>query len=250
MLKAVLLDLDNTMVLFDEPGFYKQYFKRIAPFFSDLFPNGDFLERMLQATQALKENSGTQPNVDHFMNTLTQETEALQRERIWDRFVEFYRNEYDNIPRQVRAPGGLRETLAHLSGKGLKLVLASNPIFPEFVHIKRAAWVGIEPTFPWALVTHIENMSYVKPHTGYYRQIGTMIGVPPEQCLMVGNDPLNDMAAGKAGMATYLTTDGDRMDYASLQMTVGREDPPAPSPPDFTGPFREVPRVVRQLARG
>ena len=77
-----------------------------------------------------------------------------------------------------------------------------------------------------------------------------MLAVPPEQCLMVGNDPLNDMAAGAAGMKTYLTTDGKQVDYTSLQMTVDQKNPPVPILPDFTGPLRDVPRIARRLAEG
>jgi len=248
MLKAILLDLDNTMALFDEPGFYKRYFKRIAPYFSDLFPAGDFLKRMIRATQDLKENDGRLSNQEHFMATLARGAAEDQRGRIWRRFVKFYQEEYDRIERDVTAPPGLQETLDRLVARKLKLVLASNPIFPRSVHQKRAAWVGIDPAFPWDLVTHIANMRYVKPRSGYFRQISAMLGIPPEQCLMVGNDPINDMAAGRTGMKTYLTTDGKRVDYASLQMTVDREHPPAPIQPDFSGKFREITRVIARLA--
>jgi FMN phosphatase YigB (HAD superfamily) len=250
MLKAVLLDLDNTMVLFSEPQFYQRYFKRIGPFFADLFNPKAFIERMIRATRGLKDNNGQKLNVDHFLDFLTAGNVPAQREQVWQRFIQFYTQEYDRIERQVSAPEGLGKTLDFLTASGLTLVLASNPIFPEFVHQKRMAWVGIAPTDPWTLITHIGNMSYVKPRSGYFLEISRMIAIPPQQCLMVGNDALNDMAAGRVGMHTFLTTDVEALDYGSLQMTVAREDPPPLTPPDFSGRFKELPRIVTQLSNG
>ena len=253
MLKALLLDLDNTLVLFDEPAFYQGYFRRIAPFFADLIPPETFLKRLVKATRSLKISDGRQTNVQRFMTALTKEDKAgintqMRRHAIWQRFIQFYEEEYDRIEVVPDTPDGLHVTLEFLAGLDLNLVLASNPIFPEMLYFKRLAWAGIAPEFPFHLITHIENMSYVKPHTGYYLEICRLIDLSPAQCLMVGNDAVNDMAAGKAGMHTYLTTDADVVDFTSLQMTVERADADTIPPPAYQGPFKGVPRIVRRLS--
>jgi FMN phosphatase YigB (HAD superfamily) len=46
MLKDVLFDLDNTLVLYDEARFYEGYFRAISPLFSDLFSPEQFRERL------------------------------------------------------------------------------------------------------------------------------------------------------------------------------------------------------------
>jgi hypothetical protein len=41
MLKAVLTDLDNTLVLFDEVPFHQRYFDKLGRCFADLFSPED-----------------------------------------------------------------------------------------------------------------------------------------------------------------------------------------------------------------
>ena len=88
------------------------------------------------------------------------------------------------------------------------MVLASNPIFPLDVQMKRLAWAKLDH-LPFELATHIENMSFCKPRIEYYLEISKKIGAPPETCMMVGNDPVNDLIAAHAGMKTYLADDSN-----------------------------------------
>ena len=79
-----------------------------------------------------------------------------------------------------------------------------------------------------------------------------MIDVVPQHCLMVGNDPVNDMIAGNLNMKTYLATDAEEKGLASLTMSrdlrnrVTMEIPK----PDFCGPFSGVVDVVNRLMAG
>jgi FMN phosphatase YigB (HAD superfamily) len=246
MLRAILFDLDNTMVLFDEPAFYERYFIRIYRVFSDIFSPDEFRNRLLRATMALRGNSGAVNNRRFFMKVFVERYENLATE-IWRRFMKFYEDDYDEIQVEVKVPSGLHAVISRLQQSGLKLVVASNPIFPLIVQQKRMAWAGID-RFRFDLVTHIENMSFVKPRLEYYLQICEKIGEAPGDCLMVGNDPINDMVAGATGMKTYLTTEVGEIDYTSLRFTVDEESAPRHlRAPDFSGPFADVACVVEEL---
>ena len=248
MLKAVLFDLDNTLVLFDEPAFYERYFASIYRSFADIFPPEEFRSRLLRATMALRRNGGEVSNRRFFLDAFTEGCGHLVTE-LWRRFMKFYEDEYDKIDVEVNVPDGLYDGISGLQQRGLKLVVASNPIFPLMVQQKRMAWAGID-RFKFDLVTHIENMSFVKPRLEYYLQICEKIDAVPGECLMVGNDAINDMVAGMTGMKTYLTTDVGEIDYSSLRLTVDKDSAPQRvREPDFSGPFAEVARVVRELCR-
>ena len=122
-----------------------------------------------------------------------------------------------------------------------------NPIFPPSAPHKRLAWGGID-LGRFVLLTHIDNSAYVKPRLEYYRQICHTIGEPAERCLMVGNDPINDMAAGAAGLKTFLTLEAGDSATASTSLTDDLQGRALKIPePDFTGPFRDVPAVVARL---
>jgi HAD superfamily hydrolase (TIGR01549 family) len=244
MLAAVLLDLDNTLVLFDETAFYMRYMERIVPFFDDLLPGDGFRDRLLRGIRALRKNDGQVSNLDFFMNVFCDGV-ADRRQAIWERFLGFYETEYDQIPVNVQIPAGLADVIDQLQQRRLKLVVATNPLFPRIAQEKRLAWAGLSAD-RFVLLTHLENMGYAKPHPEYYRQICAMIGVPPEKCLMVGNDAINDMIAGSVGLKTFQTTEAGVIDYRAV--TKGRDVREGlVHAPDFSGTLSQVPAVVAQL---
>jgi FMN phosphatase YigB (HAD superfamily) len=244
MLKAILLDLDNTLILFDETAFYLRYMERIIPYFADIVPEEAFRDRLLEGIRGLARNDGTISNSHHFMDTFCAGHDD-RREAIWARFMRFYQTEYDHIPVDVRIPSGMEALLDQLHAWQLPLVVATNPLFPEIAQAKRLAWGGLDQG-RFALLTHMENMSYVKPRMEYYQQVCEMIGVQPRHCLMVGNDAVNDMVAGVAGLKTYLTTDAGEIDYRAV--TKGRKVRRGEShPADFSGPLTGLAAVVDRL---
>jgi len=46
MLKAILFDLDNTLILYDEARFFRGYFREIEKLFADIMPAEKFMERL------------------------------------------------------------------------------------------------------------------------------------------------------------------------------------------------------------
>lgn len=247
MLKAILLDLDNTLILFNEAEFYQGYFRKIEQRFSDLMPPDKFVERLISATRAMVKNNGEMTNAEYFITAFAQGHKD-RREELWNRFLYFYETDYDHLEAHFTLPDRLYETMDEMFQTGLKMVLASNPIFPFDVQMKRLAWAKLDH-LPFDLVTHIENMSFCKPRIEYYLEISQKIGVPPETCIMVGNDPVNDLIAAHAGMKTYLTDDSKgagsvRMDTRETLQMLQLADIPAP---DFKGPLSKVPEAVSAL---
>jgi len=246
MLKAVFIDLDNTMVLFDELVFIESFFQLLYRRFNDLFTFEDLQNRIIMATLSLNGKTGERNNRDCFLDYVAADHEG-ERDEFWRRSMEFYQNDFDQARPPVDMPDNLHEVLKQLKQMGLILVVASNPIYPRIGIEKRLAWVDVDIRY-FELVTHMENMNFVKPDMAYYQQICSKIGVLPEHCLMVGNDPGNDMAAAGVNMKTYLTTDGGAIDYSSLSLAndQNRQDP-VNLRPDFSGPLAGIIEAVRQL---
>ncbi len=245
MINAVLLDLDNTLVLFDEAVYVDRYFDRLAPRFSDLFPDQELRRRVVGATAALLENKGGDSNRAFFLSRFCSGA-GIEPEEAWERFVRFYEEDYPSIRVAAAAAPGLAAVLERLGRSRLKLALASNPVFPKIAQEARMAWAGIAENH-FDLFTHIENMSFVKPDTGYYRQICDMLREPPAACLMVGNDRVGDMAAKLAGLKTYRTTDAEAAGIATVSLTDRIGARPLPDP-DFTGPLSGLLSVVEEAS--
>jgi FMN phosphatase YigB (HAD superfamily) len=115
---------------------------------------------------------------------------------------------------------------------------------------KRMSWAGIKKD-QVNLITHMENMHFCKPRLEYYQEICQKINEKPENCLMVGDDPINDMVVKKIGMKTFLATDNiqheDRLRAISKKIRSGFISKTKRIDPDYTGPLIKLRGVLETL---
>lgn len=249
MLKAVLFDLDNTLIIFDEVTFVRGYFSSVAQRFSDVISVEQFADKLWKATIEMQNNDGSMVNRQRFLNAFSDGI-SLSQDEIWSRFERFYNEDFDKFKHLVASPDCAREVFSFIRGKGLRIVIATNPIWPLSAQMRRLSWVGLDD-FEIELVTHIDNMTYCKPRLGYYQQICSLIDETPQNCLMVGDDPANDMIAAKIGMRTYLTDDSLRRVEKPLEVSkkvIGNITDGIP-PADFKGPLACVIEAIDTLTK-
>lgn len=204
--KAVFFDLDGTLLPMDQDVFVKSYMKRLA---AHLAPHGYEPERLVKTiwggTEAMVRNNGEKTNEgvfwDYFSGVFGER--AREDEVI---FEEFYRLGFPKVAESCGFNPRAAEAIAILREKGIRRVLATNPIFPAIATEQRIKWAGLERN-DFELVTTYENSRHAKPNPAYYADILGTIGLSPEECLMVGNDVGEDMIASSLGMKVFLVTD-------------------------------------------
>lgn len=205
MIKAVLFDLDGTLLPMDQDVFTKTYFKALA---KKLIPLGYDPEELIAAiwkgTAAMVQNDGSAYNEERFWNVFTGiYGEKAERDKAV--FEEFYAKDFNMAKDSCGFDPQSAKTVKALKNAGIRVILASQPIFPRIAQENRMRWAGVDPAdFEW--ITCYENSRYCKPNPAYYREIAKQIGLAPEDCLMVGNDVTEDMVAGTIGMKTFLVT--------------------------------------------
>ena len=243
-IEAVLFDLDNTLILFEEVEFFKIYTEKLYLSFMDLMTPDDFTRRLIYSTQAMVNNNGEMNNAEYFIRDFAKGAKADEQE-LGQHFANFYENEFEQF-RPIMTPlDGVREVISTLQNMGLKLVIASNPMFPINVQITRLRWAYLDD-IPFELITASENSTYIKPRLEYYNQICEKIDIPPQNCMMVGNDAFNDMIASKIGMRTYLTTDSDHLSIELSRELAKGANLEMPTP-DYKGPLKDLVKVIIQL---
>ena len=99
----------------------------------------------------------------------------------------------------------MKKTVEKCKALGLRVALATNPLFPAVATHSRIRWAGLEPE-DFELVTTYENSSACKPDLLYYKEVMGKLGVVPDDCLMVGNDVAEDMVARHLGLRVFLLT--------------------------------------------
>lgn len=244
MLRAVLFDLDNTLIHYSEREFFERYIHGVSALFADIMPASVFIDKLLRGTQSLLRNNGEMSNAERFLDTFCADHGEL-REEVWARFSRFYETEYDQLRSLATVLPEVRDVFLRLREKDVKLVIASNPIWPLAAQAARLSWAGIGD-LRFDLITHIENTTYCKPNLEYYQEICRTIEATPETCLMVGNDPVNDMVVAHIGMKTYLVTDADEAD-TELSRSAHADAPAGIPKPDFEGSLSAVVDLIEDL---
>ena len=206
MTKAILFDLDGTLLPMDQEVFVRDYFRRMAQF---LAPHGYDPQTLKKAiwtgTGAMVNNDGSALNEDVFWRAFNA---AIGRDARQDEalFTQFYTDIFPQSRDSCGFNPAAAEAIREIKAMGYRVVLATNPLFPAIATRSRIQWAGLNPE-DFELITTYENIGFCKPNPEYYREILRRIRVSPEDCLMVGNDVTEDMAAVELGMRGFVLTD-------------------------------------------
>ncbi|MBE5787393.1 MAG: HAD family hydrolase [Clostridiales bacterium] len=206
-LKAILFDLDGTLLSMDQDAFIRLYFQALC---AHLAPRGYDPQGVINAVQtgigAMVQNTGERKNEPVFWDAYRRQT-GRDAQTDLPLFEEYYQNHFVQTRASCGVMPGATECIRHLKAQGFRLVLATNPIFPAAATLQRIQWAGLCPEdFEW--ITTYENSRFCKPNPDYYRQLAKDLQLQPEECLMAGNDALEDMIAQKTGMKVFLLTKG------------------------------------------
>ncbi len=205
-LKAVFFDLDGTLLPMDQDVFIKTYFGAISQklAFRGYNPK-ELINAIWQGTGAMIKNNGDKTNEEVFWQVFASiyGEKALSDTPYFDKF---YEENFDEIKAVCGHNPKAKETINFLKSKNIRLILATNPIFPKIATEKRMSWADLTPN-DFELFTSYENINFSKPNLKYYEELLSRTGLKAEDCLMVGNDVSDDMVAEKLGFNVFLLTD-------------------------------------------
>ena len=203
---TVLFDLDGTLLPMDQNAFIKAYFGGLA---RRLAPHGydpqKLIDAIWQGTAAMIKNNGEETNENRFWQgfKIAYGKNGRTDEEL---FSAYYQEDFDKVSETCDSTPAAREIIDTIKACGLRTALATNPIFPRMATERRIAWAGLS-TSDFELYTTYENSRFCKPNLDYYRDVMQTLGVSPEECLMVGNDVVEDMVAETLGCRVFLLTD-------------------------------------------
>ena len=205
-MNTILFDLDGTLLPMDQGRFMEAYFRELTKKCEPLsYEAKKLVEGIWVGTKAMILNDGSASNEtrfwDAFSSFLGDEIRLHE-----PRFAEFYAKEFHRVKESTTPTPLAVECVRLLKEKGYRVVLATNPIFPQIGIHARIDWAGLKPE-DFSHITTYENSCHCKPNLAYYRGILKAIDKKPEECMMIGNDVEEDMCAAQLGMDTFLLTD-------------------------------------------
>ncbi len=208
MAKAILFDLDGTLLPMDNDEFTKTYFYLLSEAAKEwgYTDRDELIKAVWGGVKYMYMNDGSVTNDKVFWKGFSK---ALGRDCSNDsaKFDTYYYNGFKKAQVATKENPQAIEVIKLAHEKADFVILATNPIFPLEAYRERLRWIGLSLS-DFDIVTDYESCHFTKPHTAYYEEILSQIGVKPHDALMIGNDCDEDMVpALKLGMDFFLVDD-------------------------------------------
>ncbi len=205
-IRAILFDLDGTLLPMDQERFMKGYFQLLA---ANMAKSGYEPKKLIDAiwagTAAMVKNDGKRTNEKVFWEKMAESYGPGVYDDI-PLFDAFYRGDFQKAKSFCGFNSDAARTVRQAREMGYQTALATNPVFPMVAQESRLGWAGLALS-DFELCTSYENAGYCKPNPLYYADIARRLNLDPKECCMVGNDTTEDLAAAEIGMQTFLLTD-------------------------------------------
>jgi FMN phosphatase YigB (HAD superfamily) len=211
MFKAILFDLDDTLLANSIETFIPAYFQALGQYVAHLIPPERLVDEIMHATRAMEENDGTGLTNEEAFASVFYPAVGYERQELEPVFMQFYRDEFPKL-QELTCPVTCARLLVDWAfERDLQVVVATNPVFPRLAIEQRLEWADVPVTeFDYALITSYETMHATKARPAYYREIVARLDCEPRECLMVGDDWERDMVpAATAGVPIYWITRPD-----------------------------------------
>ena len=205
MLTTLLFDLDNTLIGNPTRTFVPAYLKALQHHTREL-PGGDqLIDGLLAATRLVVSTDHPDRTNEAVIWDHLEQVVGIDRVSAEPIFNNFFESAYFELEPLVECRPAARTLIETCFELGYRVVIATNPIYPKAAIEGRLLWGDIPVTaFDYALVTYYENMHAAKPAVAYYEDILRQIGADASECLMIGDDWINDIVPANAlGMQTW-----------------------------------------------
>jgi FMN phosphatase YigB (HAD superfamily) len=209
-IRAILFDLDGTLLHNDMGVFLPHYFRLLTTRVAHMVRADEFMDHLLHATEMMMANDGRATNEEVFAEAFYP-LAGHDRDEWEPVFLHFYTNDFPMLRKYTHPKPEARHVVQVAFDLGYDVVIATNPLFPAIAVEQRLEWAGVAD-FPYCMVTSYENSRATKPNLLYFQEILETIGRPAAASLVVGDEDM-DMVAARLGCHTFLVP-GPRTEIA------------------------------------
>ncbi len=240
MIKAILLDMDNTLLRNPDRRFAAAFRAQWESHFEARCNLRDAAIALRGALQSLNSAADARRSNAQRMRAELARRLPLDAARLDAVLAEFYAERYPLLQPLVAPVSSAPELLEFLLRDELLVAIATNPLYPEAAIRLRLQWAGLGEFIERVdFITHSENMRFAKPSQEYYAETIARLGVEPDEAMMIGDSHANDIEPARAlGLRAWHVTDDESLArvFRKLRETDWREEGPRPLRSDMILP--------------
>ena len=204
-IEAVLFDLDGTLLDIDFDRLMHDYTTALGPVVGSLLGVDDktAIGLVMGGTERMMKPHPRMTNKSVFDEYIRHKTGVdISHPHAEAVLEDFYTHVF---PTFGEGHGPFPETVELIEtcfSYGLPVGIATQPLFPALATRARMRWARLD-AFDIPVVSSYEVSTSTKPHAEYFLEMAARLEVSPDRCLMVGDEPVLDMAAERVGMSTF-----------------------------------------------
>lgn len=204
MIKAVLLDLDDTLLTNPDNVFVPALLAAMDTYFAGEYAIGGVGTAVAATLKQMALSSDVHITNSDVAGACIAAVVGCAPAELAPGFAAFYRDVFPRL-RQYTTPRPIAaELVADLKARGVAVILATNPVYPATAIHQRMAWAGLPAANGFTFVTTGDEMHFTKPNPAYYAETLARAGFEPEETVMVGNSLRNDiLPANQLGLHTF-----------------------------------------------
>jgi FMN phosphatase YigB (HAD superfamily) len=202
---TLLLDLDNTLLDSDMDTFLPAYFQAFSGFLQDKVEPELMLSALLSGTRKMMASSDPSRTLQQVFDDEFFPKIGLERDELQPRIDQFYEEVFPTLSYLTRPRPEAVDLVNWALAQGIRLAIATNPLFPLAAIHHRMRWANLPPEdFRFSVVSAYETFHFSKPSPLYFAEVLGRMGWPEGPILMVGDDVERDLPGSHAlGLPTY-----------------------------------------------
>lgn len=196
-LKAIMFDLDGTLLPMNEEEFTKGYFELLCKQFVPLgYEKDTFIKTIWTGTKLMLQNNGAHTNEFVFWDYFAQVYGKEKVEESKLEFEKFYMTEFENTKKYCKENKFAKEIIQYAKSKGIKTILSSNPLFPKVAMNTRLSFIQLNCD-DFDYISSYEISHYSKPNPNYFQEILDNNSLHANEIILFGNSESEDIDPAK-----------------------------------------------------
>ena len=200
---TLLLDLDDTLLDTNLATFIPAYFQALSGKLAGKVAPEMMVRALIRGMNAMMESEDPTRTLQDVFDASFYRDLDLRREDLAEAIDEFYDRSFPLLASLTRQRDEAASLVEWARLCGVRVAIATDPLFPQKATMHRLRWAGIDPENV-ELISTFEHFHFSKTHPAYFAEVLGRLGWPEGPILMVGNDMERDLLpAHRLGLATY-----------------------------------------------